>query len=621
MKKRFLSVVITLCLILSCMAIPALAAKKFPDVLSPDHDWAAEQIEEMTDLGIIKGYTDGTFKPDKAISKVEAVILFSRLAGYSEDAYSAVADLAYEKYQYLLQDLDMDSYNSFKREVAFLVYKGIVDESEIVDYLGDGKYQESFPRKDAAIFLTNLMDAEVEKTYSDQLDFADNSTISHNDAAYIAYVVNNGFMNGVQKDDGSIVFDANGALSRAQVCVLLYRAMEKLDMSVEAGVVNSVNPDSGVINLTTSAGATKDYAVPSNAKVLIDGNSASVSSILTNSEIVVVRYGKEIHSVETISPESSKSISGTVQNVVSKDSYTRLSITLDGTDEVVSYYATSDYKVTTNGVADSITSVKTNDYVVVKLLGTEIVSIDRVTAEATVQGSVKSINLESPVTLSVLTKDELTDEENIFTYKIASDVVIRRNGSSASLRDIYVGDGVVLTIKRGVVSKIVATSTQGSNSGTITAIKIATQSSLTISSGGVENEYPVSIDATFNVGGKTATIYDLRLGNVVKLTLSGSTITKVEQSSESETSSKSGVVNEISTSYYYVEITTDSGVTEKIFASKLGNGIGAKVIDGTTGKEMNFKNIKKGDHVIATGAYSNGSFVAVTFVVTPAANK
>ena len=617
MKKRFLSVIITLCLIFSCTALPAFAAGTFPDVLSPDHDWAAKQIEEMTDLGIIKGYTDGTFKPDKAITKIEAVILFSRVAGYSNSAYSKIADLAYEKYQYLLQELDIESYNSFKREISFLVYKGILDEDEIVSYLEDGKYQEAFPRKDAAMFIANFMDAEIERTYSDQLDFADNSTINHSDAGYIAYVVENGFMNGVQTEDGSVIFDANGALSRAQVCVLLYRIMEKLDMTIEAGVVNSVNPDSGVINLTTADGITKDYAVPSKAKVLIDGNSAAVSSILSNSDIVVVRYGREIHFVEAISPESSKTISGTVQSVVSKDSYTRLSITLDGTDEVVSYYATSDYKVTTNGVADSISAVKTNDYVVVKLLGTEIVSIDRVTAEATVQGTVKNINLENPITLSVLVKDELTNSENVFSYKLASDVIIRRDGSSVSLREIYAGDKVVLTIKRGVISKLVATSTQGSNSGTITAIKIATQSYLTISSCGVEKEYHISMEATYNVGGKTATIYDLRLGNVVKLTLSGSTITKVEQSAESESTSKSGVVSEISTSYYYVEITTDSGVEEKVFASKLGNGIGAKVIDGTTGKEMNFKNIKKGDHVIATGAYSNGSFVAVTFVVTP----
>ncbi len=619
MKKKFLSAIITLCLIISCMAIPALAATPFPDVLSPDHDWAAKQIEEMTDLGIIKGYTDGTFKPDKAISKIEAVILFSRVAGYSDKAYAEIADLAYEKYQYLLQDLNIDSYNSFKREIAFLVYKGIMDEDDIVSYLDNGKYLEEFPRKDAAIFIANFMDAEIKQTYPDQLDFADNSSINYNDAGYIAYVVENGYMNGVEMEDGSIVFNADGALSRAQVCVLLYRIMDKLDMSIEAGVVNSVNPDTGVINLTTSAGATKDYAVPSKAKVLIDGVSAPVSNILSNSSIVVVRYGKEIHSVEVISPESSKTISGTVDSLTAKDSYTRLSVKLDGTGEVVTYYAAAEYKVTTNGVADSINSVKTNDYVVVKLLGTEFVSIDRLTAEATVQGSVKTINLNNPVTLSVVTLDEVTDTENVFTYKLADDVVIRRDGSSASLRDIYVGDKVVLTIKRGVISKIVATSVKGSNKGTITAIKIASQSTLTISSGGVEKEYHVAMDATFNVAGSNATIYDLRLGNVVELTLSGNTITKVEQSSESETTSKSGVVESVSTSYYYIELVTDGGVTEKVFANKYGNNMGAKVIDGTTGKEMNFKNIKKGDHVIATGAYSNGSFVAVTFVVTPAA--
>ncbi len=618
MKKKFLSAIITLCLIISCMAIPALAATPFPDVLSPDHDWAAKQIEEMTDLGIIKGYTDGTFKPDKAISKIEAVILFSRVAGYSDKAYAEIADLAYEKYQYLLQDLNIDSYNSFKREIAFLVYKGIMDEDDIVSYLDNGKYLEEFPRKDAAIFIANFMDAEIEQTYPDQLDFADNSSINYNDAGYIAYVVENGYMNGVEMEDGSIVFNADGALSRAQVCVLLYRIMDKLDMSIEAGVVNSVNPDTGVINLTTSAGATKDYAVPSKAKVLIDGVSAPVSNILSNSSIVVVRYGKEIHTVEVISPESSKTISGTVDSLTAKDSYTRLSVKLDGTGEVVTYYAAAEYKVTTNGVADSINSVKTNDYVVVKLLGTEFVSIDRLTAEATVQGSVKTINLNNPVTLSVVTVDEVTDTENVFTYKLADDVVIRRDGNSASLRDIYVGDKVVLTIKRGVISKIVATSVKGSNKGTITAIKIASQSTLTISSGGVEKEYQVAMDATFNVAGSNATIYDLRLGNVVELTLSGNTITKVEQSSESETTSKSGVVESVSTSYYYIELVTDGGVTEKVFANKYGNNMGAKVIDGTTGKEMNFKNIKKGDHVIATGAYSNGSFVAVTFVVTPA---
>ena len=81
MKNKFLSVIIALSLILSCTATVVLAENAFPDVLTPDHDWAATQINEMTELGIIKGYSDGTFKPDNAITKIEALILFSRVAG------------------------------------------------------------------------------------------------------------------------------------------------------------------------------------------------------------------------------------------------------------------------------------------------------------------------------------------------------------------------------------------------------------------------------------------------------------------------------------------------------------------------------------------------------------
>lgn len=618
MKNKFLSVIIALSLIVSSMATSSLAAPAFPDVLSPDHDWAAEQIEEMTDLGIIKGYTDGTFRPDKAISKIEALILFSRVAGYSDKAYAEIADLAYEKYQYVLQSLNIDSYNSFKREISFLVYKGVIKEDDVVKYLENGQYLEEFPRKDAARFLSNLMDAEIERTFADELDFADKDSISHNDAGYIAYVVDNGFMNGVKKDDGSVVFDAEGALSRAQVCVLLYRIMEKLDMSVEAGVVTSVNADSGVIRLVNAAGEDKSYAVPESAKVSINGIQGKVEDVLENSRIVVVRHGRTIYSVETISPESSKTISGTVDSLVSNDNYYRLSVKLDGTEEVVSYYATDKITVTTDGIADEVSSVKINDYVVVKLLGTDIVSIDRLTAEATIQGTVKAINLESPITLSVVTLDEVSEKENVFKYTVSENAIVRRDSKDVSLREIYVGDKVVLTVKRGKITKVVATSTKGSVTGTITAIKIAAQSSVTLSSGGSEKEYAIAMDASYNVAGSTATIYDLRLGNVVTLTVTGSTATKIEQTSESETTTRMGTVESTSTSYGYINMITNDGTSEQIFASKVGSSINAKIFNGITSKEIAFKNLKKGDYIIATGAYSNGAFIAKTIVVTPA---
>ena len=619
MKNKFLSVIIAISLILSCVATSALAASTFPDVLSPDHDWASEQIEEMTDLGIIKGYTDGTFKPDRAISKIEALILFSRVAGYSDKEYSEIADFAYKKYQYLLEDVELDSYNSFKKEISFLIYKGVIAEDEVVEYLEDEQYLDEFPRKDAAVLLSNLMDAEIKKTDADDLDFADKADIKDADAGYIAYVVDNGFMNGVAKDDGTIVFDADAPLSRAQVCVLLYRIMSNLEMSVESGVVFDVETDAGVINFENAEGDDKSYIVPENTKIVIDGAEGKLEEILENSNIVVVRHGKSIYSIEVVNPESNKTVKGTVEGVVSRDNYARVTIKLEGTEETVSYYGTEGFKVTTDGVADNMKNLKVGDYVVVKLLGTEIVSIDRLTAEATVQGTLKSINLESPMTLSVVTVEEVSEEENVSEYEISEEATVRRDGVKASLRDVLVGDKVVLTVKRGKITKIVATSTKGSATGTVTAIKIAAQSSVTISSNGIESEYAIAMDAEYVVAGSVASIYELRLGNVVTLTLSGSTAKKIEQTSASSTTTKSGTVDSISTSYGYINLIANNGVSEQVFASKTGSNIGAKIIDGETGKEIAFKNIKKGDYIIATGAYSNGAFVAKTIVVTPVA--
>lgn len=619
MKNKFLSVIIALSLICSCMAVSAFAESAFPDVLSPDHDWAAEQIAEMTDLGIIKGYTDGTFKPDRAISKIEALILFSRVAGYSDKSYAQIADFAYEKYQYLLEEADLDNYDSFKKEISFLLYKGVISEDDIIEYLEDEQYLEDFPRKDAAKFLANLMDADIVKTDADELEFSDNNKIEDDDAGYIAYVVENGFMNGVQKDDGTIVFDAEGGMSRAQVCVLLYRIMDKLQMSFEAGKVFKVDTEGGTIEFENEDGDDKSYIIPDDAKIIIDGAAGKLDEILENSEILVARHGKSIYSIEVLNPESNKTVKGTVEGVVARDNYARVTVLVEETGEKVSYYGTEDFKVTTDGVADSMKSLNVDDYVVIKLLGTKIVSIDRLTSEATVQGTLKAINLNSPMTLSVSTVEEVSEEENVSEYEISEEASVRRNGERASLRDVLPGDKVVLTVKRGKITKIVATSTKGSVTGTVKSITIASQSYVTLSTDGIESQYAISMEAEYIVAGSKATIYDLRLGNMVTLTLSGSTATKIEQTAASSTTTKSGTVESISTSYGYINIITNGAVSEQVFASKVGSSIGAKIIDGETGKEIAFKNIKKGDYVIATGAYTNGAFVAKTIVVTPVA--
>lgn len=67
-----------LCIILDYQADPASAAA-FSDV--PAKHWALGYIGALSQAGHLKGYTDGTFRPDQAVTRAELAALLNRVAG------------------------------------------------------------------------------------------------------------------------------------------------------------------------------------------------------------------------------------------------------------------------------------------------------------------------------------------------------------------------------------------------------------------------------------------------------------------------------------------------------------------------------------------------------------
>ncbi len=67
-----------LCLILDYKEEADLAERSFPDV--KDH-WAIGYIGALVKSGYLKGYDDGTFRPDRAVSRAEFAALINRIAG------------------------------------------------------------------------------------------------------------------------------------------------------------------------------------------------------------------------------------------------------------------------------------------------------------------------------------------------------------------------------------------------------------------------------------------------------------------------------------------------------------------------------------------------------------
>ena len=77
MKKNLKKVISAVIALTVSASSAAFAAPNFSDVA--DTASYAQAVNTLAALGVIKGYEDGSFKPDNNITRAEAVTLLSRV--------------------------------------------------------------------------------------------------------------------------------------------------------------------------------------------------------------------------------------------------------------------------------------------------------------------------------------------------------------------------------------------------------------------------------------------------------------------------------------------------------------------------------------------------------------
>ena len=80
--KRFGLLFIMIAVLMLAFAIPVsaeaeLSGLEFNDV--PENAWYCDYVYDLASMAIINGYDDGTFKPDKYITRAEAMTLVNRV--------------------------------------------------------------------------------------------------------------------------------------------------------------------------------------------------------------------------------------------------------------------------------------------------------------------------------------------------------------------------------------------------------------------------------------------------------------------------------------------------------------------------------------------------------------
>lgn len=123
-------------------------------------NFAEEAIKSLTKEGFLKGYEDGTFGPNKKISRAEFTILAKRALGMENKSAEDVPSL---------KDLSKSAW--YTEEILIALNHGLTNGYE------DGTFRPNqiMQREQAAVMLANVLVKNNFKAKTEEKDFADNN--------------------------------------------------------------------------------------------------------------------------------------------------------------------------------------------------------------------------------------------------------------------------------------------------------------------------------------------------------------------------------------------------------------------------------------------------------------
>ena len=577
-------------------------SKDFSDINTEDFAWARPYINDMTSRGYIKGYEDGTYRPDNDVTRQEALSLFARAMGSNDEANAEVLEIAHERYDAVLKNYKLTWGDD---DIVYLMYKGALKKTDLDTYLKDNEKSTPMSRYEAAIIITKALGGE-EKALADLgvvLNYSDAREVPSNAIQYVAYASDAGIMSGM----GDGTFSPTTPVKRSQIAVMLSKTADKTDYSFKKGSLTAVDTTDRIITVDND----EQYAYDENTKFKIMGDDAQAKDMPTAVEAVFALSGEKIASVDTISSLPDETVTGKYVSHATTSGKTTVRVTLDATGEDKSFECLSDLSVTYDGSPATVRSFTKGDVVTLELKNGKVAKLIGDNKITTVSNAVvESVDITDGVKITISHSDETYNGK---TYEVSSDVKVRKNDITVGLDSIYKGDKVKLELQYGVITSITATSSTKTVEGTIKSLTIGSpDSTMVVSVKGEEKEYTIPKDVQITVNGSEGSLYDFRVGDSVKITTESDAITRIVATSTQESSGNVvGVVTGVNTSYGVVSVKVDgSEMPVNVFCKD----------DSTTfvsvdGKTKKMKDVQIGQTVDVRGTVSSGVFVGKLFVI------
>lgn len=256
MKRRFVAVLLSLCLILAFIPVSAMAVE-FDDAQG---HWAEAAIDRWSDAGVVSGVGNNDFDPEGEMDRAQAASVFSELLQLTDEAdisnFTDIPDNAW-----------------YAGHIAKCVAAGIMT--------GTGNNQmEPEATLSREMFFTMFAQAMgIEREETSDVQFSDAGETSSWAVGYINALANRGFISGM--GDGSV--EPLSDINRASVMALLNQAI--VTYAVEEGAQN-VDGTGIVLVLADNVSITADE--PITVVVANEGATVSLAGATGGAEVIAL---------------------------------------------------------------------------------------------------------------------------------------------------------------------------------------------------------------------------------------------------------------------------------------------------------------------------------------------
>lgn len=477
----------------------AFAGTGFSDVA--DSHWAAKHISRMSSMGIVGGYTDGTFRPNQPVKQVEAVLMAVRCMGGNAD--TSEVDVPFTVKPWAEQDM--------ARAVALGLLKS--DEA----FYADSPASRAWVTR----MLVRVVGKDSEARSEQVLPgFTDAYKIPDWATSYVKVAQKYNLVGGYSDN----TFRPDRAVTRAELAVLLGRAMDFTGDAVN-GWVSEAGSEQVVIKADN--GKTYTFSTSDAVPVYDENQRITIGDLDKYDRVSLVVDGDTVKYVEKPGGEAiSGIVTGIVQSVYSEMG--ALVVETPGGDYRTLYLPEGANISVPGSAQQGLDVLQAGDEVEITLDSVGYISGITVKSRSQ-EGSNEGIVYDLDVNVSLITLQG--EDGKLYPYRLGDQVSVVKEGYRFPvLEDVHAGDRVRLEVEAGAVREIevLEVSSRLEVNGTVIIVS-PEERVITLETEGQLKALRVSAGAGIVVSGlEGADLDDIVAGDEVKVRIDNGEIVELE---------------------------------------------------------------------------------------------